>query len=427
MAAWSTAPCQGLGAPRSARWPAPGRSWARGRSRSAPTGSNVYVASSKSDAIAIFRRDARTGALTQAEGHGRLHRRQRRRRLRRGDRPRRAQLGRGQPRRPQRLRDLAGEQLGHRLQPQPEDRRADASCRAGRGLHLRRCRSPAAPSAGRWSAPTWSSSAPTARTSTSAPSSATRSPSSTATRHRRADPARRQQPAASPRRPAAARPASPSARSEGLAISGDGASVYVATALSNAVVALARDHVTGALTQATDGSGCIVRRAARPAAPPARSSRAPTRSRSAPDGDVYVTSLFSNSVTVFTRSATTGGLTQKKGTAGCLVCLRAVGCSLRPRAERAGGAGDLARRRQRLRRRLRDRARSTSSTRNAQSGAVTQKPGAAGLPGADVGPRAAPAAGRCAASARSRSAPTAAISTRPRSAATPSTSSGGTR
>ena len=44
-----------------------------------PDGKNVYVASSKSDAIAIFKRNARTGTLTQPPGTGRLHRRQRRR------------------------------------------------------------------------------------------------------------------------------------------------------------------------------------------------------------------------------------------------------------------------------------------------------------------------------------------------------------
>ena len=49
---------------------------------------------------------------------------------------------------------------------------------------------------------------------------------------------------------------------EGLAISGDGASVYAATALSNAVVTLTRNPTTGALAQASDGSGCIVDSAA---------------------------------------------------------------------------------------------------------------------------------------------------------------------
>ncbi len=45
------------------------------------------------------------------------------------------------------------------------------------------------------------------------------------------------------------------------------------------------------------------------------------------DDGVYVTSLFSNSVTSFSRSSSSGVLTQKEGTGGCLVYLRAAGCS----------------------------------------------------------------------------------------------------
>lgn len=112
---------------------------------------------------------------------------------------------------------------------------------------------------------------------------------------------------------------------EGMAISGDGASVYVASALSNAVVTLARDRATGTLTQATDGGGCVVNSPLTGCVTGVQLSGANAVAFN-PGGDVYVTSLFSNSVTSFTRSST-GGLTQKKGTFGCLVWLRAVGCS----------------------------------------------------------------------------------------------------
>jgi DNA-binding beta-propeller fold protein YncE len=112
---------------------------------------------------------------------------------------------------------------------------------------------------------------------------------------------------------------------EGMAISGDGANVYVATALSNAVVVLTRDRSTGTLTQATDGSGCIVDSPLTSCANGVELSGANAVAFN-PGGDVYVTSLSSNSVTSFGRS-TSGGLTQKRGTFGCLVWLRAVGCS----------------------------------------------------------------------------------------------------
>lgn len=112
---------------------------------------------------------------------------------------------------------------------------------------------------------------------------------------------------------------------EGMAISGDGASVYVASALSNAVVTLARDQSTGNLTQVTDGSGCTANAALTGCATGVQ-LEGPNAVAFNPGGDVYVTSLFSNSVTAFSRSSA-GGLAQKAGTAGCLVWLRAVGCS----------------------------------------------------------------------------------------------------
>ncbi|MBK5220059.1 MAG: beta-propeller fold lactonase family protein [Thermoleophilia bacterium] len=114
---------------------------------------------------------------------------------------------------------------------------------------------------------------------------------------------------------------------EGLAISGDGASVYAATALSNAVVELSRNSSTGALAQASDGSGCIVDAALTGCTLGVQLAGANAVAVSPDDGDVYVTSLFSNSVTSFTRSTSTGVLAQKEGTAGCLIYLRAAGCS----------------------------------------------------------------------------------------------------
>ncbi len=114
---------------------------------------------------------------------------------------------------------------------------------------------------------------------------------------------------------------------EGLAISGDGASVYAATALSNAVVELVRNPSTGALAQASDGSGCIVDAALAGCTLGVQLGGADAVAVSPDDDDVYATSLFSNSVTSFARSPSSGVLSQREGTAGCLVYLRAVGCS----------------------------------------------------------------------------------------------------
>ncbi len=114
---------------------------------------------------------------------------------------------------------------------------------------------------------------------------------------------------------------------EGMAISGDGASVYLASALSNALVALARDPSSGGLTQATDGSGCIVEAALTGCTTGVQLAGANAVTVSPNDESVYVTSLFSNSVTSFTRTTGSTALTQKPGTAGCLIFLRAAGCS----------------------------------------------------------------------------------------------------
>jgi DNA-binding beta-propeller fold protein YncE len=114
---------------------------------------------------------------------------------------------------------------------------------------------------------------------------------------------------------------------EGLAISPNGVNVYAATALSNAVVTLSRDPSTGALGQASDGSGCIVE-SALTGCTVGRQLGGANAVAVSPDGDgVYVTSLFSNSVTSFNRNGPSGALTQIEGTGGCLIFLRSAGCS----------------------------------------------------------------------------------------------------
>jgi len=114
---------------------------------------------------------------------------------------------------------------------------------------------------------------------------------------------------------------------EGLAISGDGAGVYAATALSNAVVTLNRNPTTGALAQAGDGLGCIVDSALAGCTLGRELSGANAVAVSPTGNGVYVTSLFSNSVTSFNRNGSTGALTQREGTGGCLIYLRSAGCS----------------------------------------------------------------------------------------------------
>jgi DNA-binding beta-propeller fold protein YncE len=114
---------------------------------------------------------------------------------------------------------------------------------------------------------------------------------------------------------------------EGVVVSPNGSNVYVAAPGSDAVDTFARAGSGGALTQATDGTGCISAAALVGCTPGTQLDGADAVSASPDNANVYVTSLGSNSVTSFTR-ASTGQLSQLSGTSACVINLLAVGCSL---------------------------------------------------------------------------------------------------
>jgi DNA-binding beta-propeller fold protein YncE len=114
---------------------------------------------------------------------------------------------------------------------------------------------------------------------------------------------------------------------EGMAISSDGNDVYVAAALSGALDTFSRNASTGALTQLA-GAGCIVDSALSGCTLGVQVGGADAVVVSPDDEDVYVTSFLSNSVTAFTRTASTGQLSQQTGTSACAIYVLAVGCSL---------------------------------------------------------------------------------------------------
>jgi DNA-binding beta-propeller fold protein YncE len=115
---------------------------------------------------------------------------------------------------------------------------------------------------------------------------------------------------------------------EGMAISADGNNVYVASAVSNAVGVFTRNPSTGVLTQATDGTGCIVNSPLSGCTTGTQLSGANAVTVSSDDDNVYVTSLLSNSLTTFNRTPSTGQLTQQTGTSACVIYVLSVGCSL---------------------------------------------------------------------------------------------------
>ena len=214
-----------------------------------PDGKNVYVASSNSDAIAVFERSARSGRLDQPRRRG-LHRRERRRRVRDGtalERPNSVavspdgrnvyatSLGSDA------LDTSAGTRHG-RFDSRRRRRRLhrglrEAGCTTGRALY----------------GPDVVVASPDGRTCTSARSRATRSRSSPATRHRRARPAGRR---------GRLRRRGPDRRDphgrvrHGVALGARGArdqprweNVYAAAALSSALDVFEPEPSTGALTQ----------------------------------------------------------------------------------------------------------------------------------------------------------------------------------
>jgi DNA-binding beta-propeller fold protein YncE len=115
---------------------------------------------------------------------------------------------------------------------------------------------------------------------------------------------------------------------EGLAVSNDGNTVYVAAPLSGAVDVFARDPATGALTQATNGTGCLSS-IPQSGCGTARVTRAVDAVVVSPDDhNVYFGGGISASIPIFTRASGTGQLTQPAGTSGCVQNVLANGCAL---------------------------------------------------------------------------------------------------
>jgi DNA-binding beta-propeller fold protein YncE len=113
-----------------------------------------------------------------------------------------------------------------------------------------------------------------------------------------------------------------------IAISPDGRSVYVAAAGSDALSVFARDRRTGALRQLGGAAGCLSQRPGAGCGP-ARALNEPTSVAVSPDGArVYVTGRrFPSAVAIFTR-ARDGTLSQPAGTAGCVSHRGGSGCAL---------------------------------------------------------------------------------------------------
>jgi DNA-binding beta-propeller fold protein YncE len=112
---------------------------------------------------------------------------------------------------------------------------------------------------------------------------------------------------------------------EGLAVSPNGTAVYAASAANNAVAVLGRNPETGALGQATNGTGCLTN-VETIGCTLGRQIAGANTVAVGPKGAVYVTSLLSNSVASFTQTEP-ATLVQNTGPAGCLIFMRSAGCA----------------------------------------------------------------------------------------------------
>jgi DNA-binding beta-propeller fold protein YncE len=103
-----------------------------------------------------------------------------------------------------------------------------------------------------------------------------------------------------------------------IAVSSDGGSVYVPAATSDAVAVLDRNTTTGELTQKAGTAGCVSETGTGGACQDGKALDGATAVAVSPDNrSVYVGAYDSSAVTIFDRSTSTGELTQKAGTAGC--------------------------------------------------------------------------------------------------------------
>jgi DNA-binding beta-propeller fold protein YncE len=183
---------------------------------------------------------------------------------------------------------------------------------------------------------------------------------------------------------------------EGMAINPTGSTVYAASPFSNAIDILQRNASTGALTQAADTSGCITVEAVGGCAQGYQFAGVNALVVAPKGGDVYATSLTSNSVTTF-HVTEGGGLAQAArpegenvpaglgNPAGCLVYLRAAGCSF-GRAMKAPEGLALSPTGDNLYVPAFESGAMDVLDRNPQSGVVTQKAGERGcLAGPTIG------------------------------------------
>src|ERR671923_37344 len=114
----------------------------------------------------------------------------------------------------------------------------------------------------------------------------------------------------------------------GVAVSADGKSVYIASFVGNAVTRLNRNTTSGAITQPTGSAGCISNGGSGGCAVGHALSGPASVAVSADGKNVYVASYSSDALARLTRNTTSGAITQPAGTAGCVSNAGSGGCAV---------------------------------------------------------------------------------------------------
>ena len=117
----------------------------------------------------------------------------------------------------------------------------------------------------------------------------------------------------------------------GVTVSPDGKNVYIISSVDGSISSFSRDITTGALTQLSGAAGCIQDNLKTTKQPndcdqTGRELGAINMLAISPDGKNAYGATWSQSIVVLDRDTSTGALTQKNGTDGCLDASGADGC-----------------------------------------------------------------------------------------------------
>jgi DNA-binding beta-propeller fold protein YncE len=116
------------------------------------------------------------------------------------------------------------------------------------------------------------------------------------------------------------------AGADAVAVSPDGRFVYVAGGSADSIIVFARDATTGRIQPLPGAAGCL--RANRTGCAPVVGVDSPSAIAISPDGtSLYVTSAVSGTLTAFARDVATGALAQLPEGAGCLSDAPVPGCA----------------------------------------------------------------------------------------------------